>query len=248
VRSATRPENFLSDRDDGDDSNGSHGDGGGDVGAYDVGGSHSGTYDAGAYGVGVSHASQDSSYGAPHSQRYHSVCGHVDDGSHSSASSSYNYPPRRDQHLYSVWAPPPSPIPVSVMYGYGQPPPQPTYVYSHPAPNPTYGQPFYGVTNLDPYASTTFRMCYFSFLIKYLFVVHNYLTNFILLLYVNMNMYMESVHTQMLRIYLNIMTTTEYVDVLSFDYILCVVVYFYSTICVMENFYVYLYDTSATLY
>jgi hypothetical protein len=91
-------------------------------------------------------------------------------------------------------------------------------------------------------------MCYFSFLIKYLFVVHNYLTNFILLLYVNMNMYMESVHTQMLRIYLNIMTTTEYVDVLSFDYILCVVVYFYSTICVMENFYVYLYDTSATLY
>lgn len=39
------------------------------------------------------HVSKDSSYGVPHSQRYHSVCRPVDDGSHSSISSSYNYLP-----------------------------------------------------------------------------------------------------------------------------------------------------------
>ena len=60
------------------DCDGSHEDGGGDAGAHGAGGSHAGTYGAGAYGAGEygtggSHASQDSNYGAPHSQRRHSV-------------------------------------------------------------------------------------------------------------------------------------------------------------------------------
>jgi hypothetical protein len=108
-----------------------------------------------------SHASQYLSYGAPHSQRRYSVYGPVDDGSHISVSSSYNYLPRRDQNLYDAWAPPPGPIQPSVMYGYRQPPPPPTYAYSHQIPNPTYEQPFYSVTNLDPDASTSFQVWYF---------------------------------------------------------------------------------------
>jgi hypothetical protein len=110
--------------------------------------------------------------GAPYSQRYHSICGPIYDGSHNSVSLSYNYLTRRDQYLYVAWAPPPGPIPPLAMYGYGQPTPPPAYVYSQHAPDPTYGQPFYGITNLDPYASTTFQVCYFSFTIKYVFVVH----------------------------------------------------------------------------
>jgi hypothetical protein len=69
-------------------------------------------------------------------------------------------------------APPADPIPPLVMYGYGQHPPPPANAYSHPVPDLTYGQPFYGVTNIDPYASTAFNVCYFYFIIKYLFVVH----------------------------------------------------------------------------
>jgi hypothetical protein len=45
-------------------------------------------------------------------------------------------------------------------------------IYSHLAPDPTYGQLFYDVTNLDPYGSTSFQVCYLCFNIKYLFVVH----------------------------------------------------------------------------
>jgi hypothetical protein len=43
------------------------------------------------------HVSKDSSYGVPHSQRYHSVCRTVDDGNHSSISSSYVTPGFRRQ-------------------------------------------------------------------------------------------------------------------------------------------------------
>jgi hypothetical protein len=81
-------EGDVSNNDGGD---GRYRDGGGVAGAYGArGGTYgtiaygagSGTYGAGAYGVGGSHASQDSSYGASRSQRCHSVCGHIDDGSH----------------------------------------------------------------------------------------------------------------------------------------------------------------------
>jgi hypothetical protein len=51
----------------------------------------------------------------------------------------------------------------------------------------------------------------------------------------------------MLRTCLIIMTLAEYVDALSFnDALRCNLCYW--TICVMENFYIYLYDTTVTLY
>jgi hypothetical protein len=142
------------------DCDGSHEDGGGDAGAHGAGGSHAGTYGAkseaygdGAYGVGDNHSSQYSGYGAPYLQRRHLVCRPVDDGSYSSVNSTYSYLPRRDHNLYGAWAPSPDPMPQSGMYGYEQPSPPPAYTYSHMAPDPTYGQPFYGVINLNPYVS-----------------------------------------------------------------------------------------------
>jgi hypothetical protein len=136
----------------GDD--GSHGDGRGDAGLYGAGESGAGWSGAGdcrpTGGSRFTHATQDSYLDAPQretiSGRHRSVSFSVQDGIHSSSSSSSFNNLFGQDPIYNPYAwqwqlgqGPPGEVPPSIMYGYGHPtPPNSNLSHMYP-PGPQHG-------------------------------------------------------------------------------------------------------------